>query len=216
MKIKQRASEAKHKGSKAKKPIARLKASSTVDVARLRKLAKQINAEHEAASSALTEGLQHAMAAGRLLTEAKAAMPHGEWLSWLTANCSASQRTAQAYMRVAKGFAEIGDEEKAQRVADLSFRDSLKMLAVTGSAAGLMASKSFERASELASDVGWRSAISRAKREHISAHALQTPRALLPTPTGRKMRVARNPTQRQWMLAWISTAKTPTNVGQAN
>jgi hypothetical protein len=175
---------------------------ATISTIALANLAEQINAAHAAATSALTQGLQHAITTGRLLIEAKKAVPHGEWLSWLAANCTVSERTSQAYMRVAKGFGGIGDEAKAQLVADLSFRDALEMLAVAGSAAESMPPESFDRASELAGDVGWRRAISTVRVEDMNSRfTLETPSAMLPSPTGRKIRVARNPTDRKWMLA---------------
>jgi hypothetical protein len=43
-------------------------------------LAARINAKHEAAGGALKRGLQHAIAAGELLLEAKAQLKHGQWL----------------------------------------------------------------------------------------------------------------------------------------
>ena len=48
-------------------------------------LAKQINEEHHAAEGALNAGLQHALRAGQLLTQAKALCSHGEWQPWLHA-----------------------------------------------------------------------------------------------------------------------------------
>jgi hypothetical protein len=48
-------------------------------------------------------------------------------LPWLKANVKFSERTAQAYMRVAKRWPEL--ETKAQHVADLPYREALKCLA---------------------------------------------------------------------------------------
>src|SRR5262249_51540003 len=58
---------------------------------------------------------------------------------------------------------------------------------------------------------GARDKVSRAVRSAVieierlqkrESYSLETPRAMLPAPTaGRKIRVARNPAQRQWMLA---------------
>jgi Protein of unknown function (DUF3102) len=59
---------------------------------------------------------EHAIEAGRLLTDAKAAVEHGEWQSWLKASCSLSERSAQRYMRLHRAGL------KAPRVADLSIR----------------------------------------------------------------------------------------------
>jgi DUF3102 family protein len=55
-----------------------------------------------AAESATRRGLEHAIAAGLLLIEAKELVAHGEWLDWLQANCQLSQRQAQTYMRLAR------------------------------------------------------------------------------------------------------------------
>lgn len=49
----------------------------------------------------LGKGIEHAVRAGQLLTEAKSAVPHGRWLSWLDENFSMSKRTAQSLMRLA-------------------------------------------------------------------------------------------------------------------
>src|SRR6266498_1251367 len=86
-------------------------------------LAARINAAHESVAGALKSGIEHAIVAGEALIEAKAKVPHGEWLAWLKANCTVSERSAQAYMRVARGIGGLEDHAKAQRVADLSFRD---------------------------------------------------------------------------------------------
>jgi hypothetical protein len=96
-------------------------------VPHLAKLAARINAEHHQAETALRAGLQHAKNAGELLIKAKEQCRHGEWLPWLRANVEFSERTAQAYMRVAKRWEEL--EAKAQALADLTFEDGLKLLA---------------------------------------------------------------------------------------
>ena len=75
-------------------------------------LAEQINVEHHQAEAALHDGLGHALEAGRLLTEAKAQVGHGQWLPWLDANFQGSKRTAQAYMRLHKEYPKL--KAKAQ------------------------------------------------------------------------------------------------------
>jgi hypothetical protein len=84
-------------------------------------LAHQINAEHEAAESAQRKTLQHAIAAGKLLIEAKEGgqLKHGQWLPWLENHCRIPERTAQHYMRLAKHESEI------RSVADLSQRAAI-------------------------------------------------------------------------------------------
>src|SRR5215469_4422868 len=54
----------------------------------LSELARRIDAEHGAVATALCSALAHAIAAGKLLIEAKAKVRHGQWLKWIEANCS--------------------------------------------------------------------------------------------------------------------------------
>ncbi|MEY4967242.1 MAG: hypothetical protein RL274_2825 [Pseudomonadota bacterium] len=75
---------------------------------RLAILAGQIRADHDDAESAVRHGIR----AGEDLVEAKALLTHGASLPWLTAYAGFSERTAQAYMRVAK-------LSKSASVADL-------------------------------------------------------------------------------------------------
>ena len=51
-------------------------------------LVEQIEREHDAALGAARASLKHAAACGRLLLEAKASVPHGQWLPWIEANLS--------------------------------------------------------------------------------------------------------------------------------
>ncbi len=91
-------------------------------------LASQINAEHKACHFAMRESIKHAVRAGELLIEAKVGLPHGEWAGWIDAHCEFSDRTARAYMRIAKELPKL-DEEKRQRVADLPLREALVSIA---------------------------------------------------------------------------------------
>jgi len=89
-------------------------------------LAARIRVEHGGAKASVKRGVKHAVAAGQLLIEAKAQVQHGQWLPWLRDQCGLPDRTASAYMRVAKNkeklAAEIGN------VADLSLRGALDAL----------------------------------------------------------------------------------------
>jgi hypothetical protein len=69
---------------------------------RLPILAASINDHVAAAEAATRRGLEHAIAAGLLLLEAKELVGHGGWLAWLQANCRLGQRQAQTYMRLAR------------------------------------------------------------------------------------------------------------------
>jgi hypothetical protein len=87
-------------------------------------LPAQIAAAHEAAQTAHKSAVAHAVRAGELLLSAKANVPHGEWLAWIDANCKFTARTATGYMRIA-----LLPRPKQQRVADLSLRQALDVLA---------------------------------------------------------------------------------------
>ena len=98
----------------------------TTDIA-LPDLAIQINQEHAQAEQSARSAIAHAIKAGDLLLMAKAQLKHGIWLDWLKANCTLSERTAQAYMRLAREVPKL-DDSKAQRVADLPLRQALAAL----------------------------------------------------------------------------------------
>jgi hypothetical protein len=89
----------------------------------LPELAARIRAEHEATSSAIKNSVAHGIAVGELLLEAKAKVPHGQWLPWLAENCAMSERTARNYMRLVR----LG--VKSATVADLGLRATLKKFA---------------------------------------------------------------------------------------
>jgi hypothetical protein len=91
-------------------------------------LAARIKAEHDAVGHALKRGLEHAIAAGRLLIEAKEQLAHGQWLPWLRDHCQVSERMAQRYMLLARHAPEL--EAKSDTVSDLGVRGALALLAV--------------------------------------------------------------------------------------
>jgi hypothetical protein len=115
------------------------------------------------------------------------------------------ERTAQAYMRVARSYGELA-ESKSATVADLSFRDALTGLAKTGSLVKQLPPASLDRFIQRVESDGddWRRAVRQVRTEDAGARhrrSLETPRAMLPPPNGRKVCVARNPEKRQWLLA---------------
>lgn len=87
-------------------------------------LAAKINEEHDAAEQAMKRGLDHALNAGKMLLEAKAAVKHGEWGKWLSENCAFAERTAQLYMRIARNEEKV----KSATVADLTLRGAAETL----------------------------------------------------------------------------------------
>ena len=84
----------------------------------------RIRHEHEQVATSMMSVINHAIAAGELLLEAKRQVKHGEWLPWLAENCDIAERTAQVYMRLART-----PLEKRNAVADLPLRDALTSLA---------------------------------------------------------------------------------------
>lgn len=68
----------------------------------LETLAREVNEAHRETIDHAEQALAHAVRAGRLLTDAKAQVPRGEWLAWLSSHTSISERNAQRYMQLAR------------------------------------------------------------------------------------------------------------------
>ncbi len=83
--------------------------AEALDASRLTTLAVEIRTEVEAAEADFQSAVRHAIAAGEKLTEAKALVPHGQWLPWLEANFEGGERTAQNYMRLARNRNAVAD-----------------------------------------------------------------------------------------------------------
>jgi hypothetical protein len=97
------------------------------EISKLSTLAKSINERHLACEDAARSTIEHARDAGDALIEAKAQVPHGEWISWLSENVECSKRSAQAYMRVANQWDRL--PSNAQSTAHLTLNEGLKLLA---------------------------------------------------------------------------------------
>ena len=87
----------------------------------LARLADQIGAELKAAREAAMTSLQHAIKAGELLIQAKAAIGHGNYEHWLRTNLGISKQTAAGYVRLFKNRDQIED--------GMPLRDALKAIA---------------------------------------------------------------------------------------
>lgn len=99
-------------------------------------LAARITAEHTAVSTALSDSVRHAVAAGEMLIEAKTQVPHGQWLPWLRENCTISERTAQLYMRCAKSHEDI---EQHMGGGDLTLSEAAAILVLSSDTRKLFA-----------------------------------------------------------------------------
>jgi hypothetical protein len=84
-------------------------------------LPARINEAHVRAIEHAGQALGHAIACGKMLLEAKAKVPHGQWLPWLRDNITFGERSAQGYMRIANHI----PIEKRNAVADLPIRQVL-------------------------------------------------------------------------------------------
>jgi hypothetical protein len=82
-------------------------------------LGARINEAHTSAIAHAVKSVEHAVACGQMLLEAKAKVPHGQWLPWLRKNITFGERSAQGYMRIASRL------PNPQRVADLPLRHML-------------------------------------------------------------------------------------------
>jgi len=117
-------------------------------------LAVRIRQEHDAVAGALKTSLAHAMMAGDLLLQAKAQVPHGQWLPWLCDRCQVSERMAQRYIRLARNRGLI--ETKCDTVSDLGVRGALSLIALERSSSDHMIATSVglaNHAAESAFDV---------------------------------------------------------------
>lgn len=101
-------------------------------------LGARIRVEHHATSAALKSSVEHAMAAGDLLLEAKALVAHGQWLPWLAEHCEMSERTAQLYMRTAKNR-EAVELQMRNAIADLTLNEAAALLFLTSDLKKLLA-----------------------------------------------------------------------------
>lgn len=94
----------------------------------LASLAARINREHAGVVEGLRQGLTHALQCGHLLTEARTELEHGEWMAWVEEHCEFKYRTAKNYLDLWERREELGLGSNLQRVADLSYREALKLL----------------------------------------------------------------------------------------
>jgi Protein of unknown function (DUF3102) len=89
-------------------------------------LAAEVRTAHAAVDHAARNVVEHAIAAGIALLKAKAAVPHGGWLTWLKSKCDLSERHAERYMLLARNRSAL--EANPTRVSDLSLRGVLQLI----------------------------------------------------------------------------------------
>ena len=92
---------------------------------RLAVLAADIQAAHQDVTAGALAVAEKALAAGRMLLEAKDSLAHGEWAGWLAQQVGISGRTARRYMQLARSGVETAT------VAEIGIRGSAEKLART-------------------------------------------------------------------------------------
>ena len=105
-------------------------------------LAQAIELEHLAATRDAIAAMEHAIACGNLLLEAKAQVGHGSWLPWIEANLTFGDRQARKYMRAANYADQIRHSN-----SDFTLDNAMAMLAErsTSHTLRVMGSSEFKR-----------------------------------------------------------------------
>ena len=86
----------------------------------LLELGAEIKGAHEQCQTSPMAGLLYARNAGEWLLDAQAKLQPEQWEIWLKANCNLSQRTAETYMQMAKGWPGL-PKDKPRSVERESF-----------------------------------------------------------------------------------------------
>jgi Protein of unknown function (DUF3102) len=99
------------------------------DLARLPDLARKINAEHAACVALACDAILKAIEVGRLLSEAKALVKHGEWEPWIETNCRFGVRQAQKYMRAFENREALETQMRTRSAHLTSLNGAIECLA---------------------------------------------------------------------------------------
>jgi hypothetical protein len=89
-------------------------------------LAHRIKAEHDAGLLAIKRGVEHCIACGQLLIEAKGQLKHGQFGPWLRDHCGIAERTARHYMRLARYTDTL--KSKTASLADLTVEEAVALI----------------------------------------------------------------------------------------
>jgi hypothetical protein len=72
-------------------------------------LAADANREYALVLSGVVDSVKHAISCGDALRRARKLIPHGEWLPWVAANFSGTERTARRYLQLAANRTRVAD-----------------------------------------------------------------------------------------------------------
>ncbi len=171
------------------------------DGAALQTLAAQINDAHDAALASVRTAVGHACRAGDLLLVAKRQVGHGAWLPWLRQHCTeVSPRTAQKYMQLARELPQL--TAKAPRVADLSLREAVHLVSVTGRIAALAPDDQDQVLTRVEGGARPTAAIAAVTRQRMAQRFATPPPHLAPPPQSdlRRRKVNRHEEKRMWQV----------------
>lgn len=113
--------------------------------AELADLGYRIRLEQKAGERSLKDAVEHFRQCGEMLLEAKARLPHGNFLHFLQHEAKLHPRMAQRYMLLAKSLAAMPKAD-ATRVSQLSLRDAIAELSRTSNRAAKLTPPSRSRA----------------------------------------------------------------------
>ena len=100
-----------------------------VDLSDAPSAVQEINDLHREITQSAMSSLGKAIRIGHLLSEEKSALKHGEWLPWLKANVSFSERMGQRYMLVFRRREELTTLlAKYDTMSFFSLSDALRLL----------------------------------------------------------------------------------------
>src|SRR5262245_32791867 len=93
-------------------------------------LAERIKTCHAGVMEAARNVVAKAISAGQLLKEAKAKLPHGQFMPWLAEHCDLSERTAHRYMQLATNKLKIEEalKGKSATMATLSLNKAMRLI----------------------------------------------------------------------------------------
>jgi len=114
------------KGVALRRPLELLDQEPPHD-ARLESLAAWINQAHFECQEFGSVAMEKARLCGQWLHDAKAAVPHGQWLAWLKASVSFTPRTAQLYMKIAANWDTIN--EQCETISHFTLVKACKLVA---------------------------------------------------------------------------------------
>jgi hypothetical protein len=128
-------------------------------------LIEAVKVAHQAVCNASRNVLSQAIIAGTALLKLKKLIKHGEWRHYLQRHCELSERSAQAYMRIAEHRELL--EANPQRAADLSLRGALKLISNATDKSAKPAKSA--KATTMLSSLAWSNATADERRRFVDA-----------------------------------------------